>query len=114
MATNHLQTNGKDTRRILNEAHTVAYFPRSAGGKIKYTLEEYVGLDKKQISYVKQHSRAATIFKNFPQCHMLEHEIGLMNLHDDDNSSSEDARLAKAKRNKQPLQETEEIPPAIV
>ena len=44
---------------------------------------------------------------------MLEHEIGLMNLHDDDNSS-EDERLVRAKRNKQPLQETEEIPPAIV
>ena len=61
----------------------------------------------------KQHSRACTVFKNYPQCYMLEHEIGLMNLHDDDNSS-EDERLVRAKRNKQPLQETEEIPPAIV
>ena len=40
---NHLPANGKDTRRILNEAHTVTYFPHSAGGKIKYLLEEYVG-----------------------------------------------------------------------
>ena len=62
----------------------------------------------------KQHSRAATIFKSYPQCYMLEHEIGLMNLHDDDNSSSEDARPVKAKRNKQPLQGTEENPPLIV
>jgi len=114
VVTNHLPTNGKDTRRILNEAHTVTYFPHSAGGKIKYMLEEYVGLDKKQISYMKkQHSRACTIFKNYPQCYMLEHEIGLMNLHDDDNSSS-DERLVRAKRNKQPLSETEEIPPVIV
>ena len=46
-----------------------------------------MGLDKKQISYMKkQHSGAATIFKNYPQRYMLEHEIGLMNLHDDDNS----------------------------
>ena len=36
VVTNHLPTNGKDTRRILNEAHTVTYFPHSAGGKIKY------------------------------------------------------------------------------
>ena len=61
----------------------------------------------------KQHSRWATVFKNYPQCYMLEHEIGLMNLHDDDNSSS-DERLVRAKRNKQPLSETEEIPPVIV
>ncbi|MFM7988800.1 MAG: hypothetical protein ACKPKO_56745, partial [Candidatus Fonsibacter sp.] len=42
---NHLPTNGKkqDTRQILNEAHTVAYFPHSAVGKIKYMFEEYVG-----------------------------------------------------------------------
>ena len=62
IVTNHLPTNGKDTRRILNEAHTVTYFPHSAGGKIKYLLEEYVGLDRKQIAYMKrQRSRACTI-----------------------------------------------------
>jgi energy-coupling factor transporter ATP-binding protein EcfA2 len=90
VVTNHLPTNGKDTRRILNEAHTVTYFPHSAGGKIKYMLEEYVGLDKKQIAYVKrQNSRACTIFKNYPQCYLLEHEIGLLNLHDDDSEKEE-------------------------
>ena len=74
----------------------MTYFPHSAGGKIKYLLEEYVGLDRKQISYMKkQHARACTIFKNYPQCVMLGHEIGLLNLHDD---SSEDERLVKAKR----------------
>ena len=111
VVTNHLPTNGKDTRRILNEAHTVTYFPHSAGGKSKYMLEEYVGLDKKQISYTKkQHSRACTILKNYPQCFMLEHEIGLLNLHDD---SSEDEKLAKAKRrNRQ--QQLEEPHPAPV
>jgi len=96
VVTNHLPTNGKDTRRILNEAHTVTYFPHSAGGKIKYMLEEYVGLDKKQISYMKkQNSRWCTVFKNYPQCYMMEHEIGLLNIHDD---SSEDEKLVKAKR----------------
>ena len=111
VVTNHLPTNGKDTRRILNEAHTVTYFPHSAGGKIKYLLEEYVGLDRKQISHMKkQHSRACTIFKNYPQCFMLEHEVGLLNLHDD---SSEDEKLVKAKRrNRQ--QQLEEPHPAPV
>jgi hypothetical protein len=58
----------------------------------------------------KQHSRACTIFKNYPQCFMLEHEIGLLNLHDD---SSEDEKLVKAKRrNRQ--QQLEEPHPAPV
>ena len=105
VVTNRLPTNGKETRRILNDAHTVTYFPHSAGGKIKYTLEEYVGLDKKQIAYVKkQSSRACTIFKNYPQCYVLEREIGLLNLHDD---SSGDEKLVKAKRCNQQQQREE-------
>ena len=32
IVTNHLPTNGKDTVRILNQAHTVTYFFHSAGG----------------------------------------------------------------------------------
>ena len=85
IVTNHLPTNGKDTRRILNEAHTATYFPHSAGGKIKYLLEEYVGLDRKQIAYMKrQRSRACTIFKNYPQCYLLQNEIGLLDLDHDE------------------------------
>jgi len=113
VVTNHLPTNGKETRRILNEAHTVTYFPHSAGGKIKYLLEEYIGLDKKQIAYIKkQNSRAATIYKNYPQCYMLEHEISLLNIHDD---SSADEKLVKARRrNQQQQQGAEEKAPAIL
>ena len=85
MVTNHLPTNGNDTRRILNEAHTITYFPHSAGGKIKCMLEECVGLDMKQIAYLKkQSSRWATIFKNYPQVYMVERELGLLNVLDDD------------------------------
>ena len=46
--TNHLPTNGRDTRRILNESHCYVYFPHSAGGKIKYLLQEYLDIDKKK------------------------------------------------------------------
>ena len=60
---NHLPTNGKDTRRILNEAHQVIYFPHSASGRIKYLLIDYLGLDKKMIQYFrKQNSRWCCIF----------------------------------------------------
>ena len=44
--TNHRPTNGKDTRRILNEAQQVVYFHHSASGRIKYLLTVYLGLDK--------------------------------------------------------------------
>ena len=50
IVTHHLPTNGKDTRRILNEAHTVTYFPHSAKCNIKFLLEEYVGFDRNHIA----------------------------------------------------------------
>ena len=85
VVTNHLPTNGRDTRRILNEAHTIVYFPHSAGGKIKYLMTEYVGVDRKMIAHFKRaNTRWCCIFKNYPQIYMLEHEIGLLNELDDD------------------------------
>ena len=93
IVTNHLPTNGKDTRRILNEAHTVTDFPPSASGKTKYLLEEYVGLDRKQIAYMKrQRPRACTIFKNYPQCYLLQNEIGLLDLDHDDEQQQQQER----------------------
>ena len=80
LVTNHLPTNGKETRRILNESHQVVYFPHSASGRIKYLLCDYLGLDKKMIQYFKrQNSRWCCVFKNYPQIYMLEHEIGILN-----------------------------------
>ncbi len=85
VVTNHLPTNGKDTRRILNEAHTITYFPRSAGGRIRCLLENYVGLGKKHMQYLKkQNTRWCTIFKNYPGVYMAEHEVGLLMLDEDD------------------------------
>ena len=80
IVTNHLPTDGRSTRRILNEAQAVVYFPHSAGNKIRYLLENYVGVDKKQITRFKRmNTRAVTIFKNYPQVYMTQHEIGLLN-----------------------------------
>ena len=81
---NHLPTNGKHTRRILNEAHTVVYFPHSASGRIEYLLIDYLGLDKKIVQYFrKQNSLWCCIYKNYPRIYMREHEIGLLNHVDD-------------------------------
>ena len=78
--TNHLPSNGKDTRRVLNEASSFTYFAHSANAKIKYSLENYVGIDKKMISYFKkQNTRAVTIFKQYTMVYLTDHEIGLVN-----------------------------------
>ena len=84
LCTHHLPTNGKDTRRILNESHQVVYFPHSASGRIKYLLIDYLGLDRKHVGYFRrQNSKWSCIYKNYPQIYMLEHEIGLLNNLDD-------------------------------
>jgi len=59
----------KDTRTILNEAHTLTIFPKSGSAYgIRYVLEKYVGLSKKSIDKIlKLPSRWVTIGKNYPQ-----------------------------------------------
>jgi len=79
--TNHLATNGKETRKILNEAHTITYFPASGSKKqIDNLLMNYVGMDQKDIKKAKKSgSRWVTIFKHYPQCVMTEKEMYLLN-----------------------------------
>jgi hypothetical protein len=78
--TNHLATNGKDTRRILNECHSITLFMKSGAGRgIKYLLTEYLGLDKAQIKKLKNmDTRATTIFKTYPMVGVGEREIFLL------------------------------------
>ena len=48
---NHLPCDGRLTRRVLNEASVVVYFPHSANNKIRYSLTEYVGVNVKMTKY---------------------------------------------------------------
>jgi hypothetical protein len=83
--TNHLPTNGKETRRMLNEAHSITYFP-AAGSKVQLNrlLEQYIGMDKKDIKKAKQSgSRWVTVFKNYPQFVMTENEMYLLSTDDE-------------------------------
>jgi hypothetical protein len=75
--TNHLPSNGKDTRRILNECHSITYFPHAgAGRQVRYFLENYAGLDLKEMKRIKKmKTRWATIFKTYPMCVMTEKDI---------------------------------------
>jgi Cdc6-like AAA superfamily ATPase len=84
LITLHLPTAGKDTRKILNESHMYVYFPQSAGGKIKYLLEEYLDIDRKMIKYFKKaNSRYCCISKNYPAAYLLENEVGMLHVNDD-------------------------------
>jgi energy-coupling factor transporter ATP-binding protein EcfA2 len=93
--TNHLPTAGKDTRRVLNEAHEIVYFPHSGSMKgINYLLKEYIGFDNKEIKAIKKlKSRWCCIFKNYPQLAMTERNLWLLA---DDNDSDDEYE----KRNK--------------
>lgn len=78
--TNHLPSNGTYTRRILNECHSVTYFPHSGNnGKIKKFLLEQVGIDKADIiKNKKAKSRWATVFKNYPMVNMTQKQIRIL------------------------------------
>jgi len=80
--TSHLPCAGNDTKRILNEAHTITFFPHSLGGRsLKYLLESYLGLDKKQIQKIKSlKSRWVTCIKSYPQVIISEKEAYLVSL----------------------------------
>jgi hypothetical protein len=80
LVTCHLPTNGNDTRRILNESMYVVYFPHSANKKIRYLLENYVGVDKGQINrFRRMNTRWICVSRNYPQLYIAEHECGLLN-----------------------------------
>lgn len=72
--TSHLPCAGNDTKRILNEAHSVTFFPHSLGGRsLKYLLESYLGLDKEQIKRIKKlPSRWCMVAKTYPQVCLSE------------------------------------------
>lgn len=67
--TSHLPCAGNDTKRILNESHSITCFPNSLGGRsLKYLLDSYLGLDKNQIKKVKGlKSRWVSVLKTYPQ-----------------------------------------------
>ena len=78
--TSHLATAGLDTKRILNEAHSITIFPSSLGGRsLKNLLENHLGFDRHQIKKTKNiNSRWATIMKTYPMVVLSEKEAYLL------------------------------------
>jgi len=83
--TSHLPCAGNDTKRILNEAHSITFFPHSLGGRsLKYLLESYLGLDKAQIKKIKGlSSRWVSVMKTYPQVVISEKEVYAISHKDD-------------------------------
>ena len=78
LITSHLACKGNETRSILNEAHSITLFPGS-GMPIEYLLQNYVGLEKKQIQNLKNiPSRWITLLRSYPQMLLTEHSIRFM------------------------------------
>jgi hypothetical protein len=79
--TSHSACNGNDTKKILNEAHSITIFPTGLGGRsLKYLLDQYLGLDKEQIKKIKKlESRWVTITKTYPMCVISEKECYILN-----------------------------------
>jgi len=78
--TSHLATAGNDTKRILNESHSITFFPKSIGGRtLKYLCESYLGLDKKEIDYIKKiPSRSVTVMKTYPKTIVGDKDVFLL------------------------------------
>jgi len=79
--TSHSACAGNDTKKILNEAHSITIFPTGLGGRsLKYLLDQYMGLDKEQIKKIKKlESRWVTITKTYPMCVLSESEAYILN-----------------------------------
>jgi len=64
----HIACKGLDTQAILNECHSLTFFPSSLGGRTRsYLLGQYMGFNKKQIEAVDNvEGRSITVVKSYP------------------------------------------------
>jgi hypothetical protein len=80
IVTNHLLTDYKNTKTILNEVNATTFFPKSGSSHgIKYMLKFYIGLSAKQIQRIFDlPSRWVTIYKHCPMYVIYEKGIYLL------------------------------------
>jgi|694.fasta_scaffold115458_3 hypothetical protein len=76
---NHLASDRNTTKRILNECHYFCFFPANINANLKYTLSNYVGIEKEDLAHIrKTESRHCYIYKNFPLFILTERDIWLV------------------------------------
>lgn len=80
ICTNHLTTDYKNTRTLINECVNITIFPKSgAANQIRRVLKDYCGLDKQQVDTIYSlPSRWVTLHKNYPMYVISEHDIILL------------------------------------
>jgi hypothetical protein len=66
--TNHILCAGNETKKILNEAHSITFFPNSGSkATMKRLSEQYGGIDEDTLKKIKKlKTRWATIHRNYP------------------------------------------------
>ena len=64
----HNPNKGAETKILLTEANIITVFPRTTGSSaLKYLLDNYLGLDSKQIKEIKKmKTRAVSIIRGYP------------------------------------------------
>jgi len=77
--TTHSPCAGNETKRLLSEANIITVFPKTTGNRaLKYLLDNYLGLDKKQVDKIKSlKSRAVSIIRGYPMIVLSEKSVFL-------------------------------------
>ena len=78
--TTHSPTNGAETKILLAEANVITVFAQTTGSRaLKYLLDNYLGMDKKQIDKLKKmKSRAISVIRGYPMVVLAEKEAFLL------------------------------------
>lgn len=73
----HVANAGHDTKIILNECNSITFNYRVMGNRaLKYLLDAYLGLDRKQIERIKKlEGRMITVMKTYPKLVLSEKEL---------------------------------------
>jgi hypothetical protein len=102
----HEATCGQPTKKILNESHSISFFPRTLSGRsMKYLCDSYLGLEKDEIKRIKKlKTRAVTVVKGYPKVIVSDKEIFCLGCDNDssdsdNSSSSSDQRYTRKKQN---------------
>jgi hypothetical protein len=79
---NHTPTGTRaESKTILNECHTITFFPAGWNRALAYLTQNYAGLDTKAMKKVKNmDSRWITIYRHYPQVLISETEIMMLKL----------------------------------
>jgi len=85
--TSHLASKGFETKQILNECHSLTFFPNNMGKRTaQYLLEGMFGLDRHQIKKIRQigtKSRWVSIVKSYPLIVLYDKGAYILNREDE-------------------------------